>query len=65
MKYVWLNIQTGEFSNSWTEKEQEEFHPENHLNPNNKHWKLIKYECINEPEFEFYNMMKRICLWKT
>jgi hypothetical protein len=43
--YVWLNINTGEFSNSW-------------IKDITKGWKLIKYRCVNEPLFKFYDKMK-------
>lgn len=53
-KYVWLNIATGEFSNSWNEEEYEystdEAIPEG--------WNLIKYECLNDEKFEFYDSMR-------
>lgn len=59
-RYVWLNIQTGKFSDSWDQEthnrcfqagEVETFtkeHPE---------WKLIHYECLTDTNFEFMNLM--------
>ena len=60
MKYVWLNINTGEFSNSWSQEthdkyckfiESDQWFKENGF-------KLIKYECVSNPEFDFYDKMK-------
>ncbi len=61
-KYVWLNMVTGEFSNSWSE------------DTHNKHGqtlidsvknsdkgtdlKLIKYQCLTDESFDFYQQMK-------
>lgn len=64
-KYVWINLTTGEFSNSWdlsfmssrfeTEEEMiKDLTGKNHP----PEWKLIKYECLTDSEFEFYNLMK-------
>lgn len=62
MKRVWLNIVNGEFSNSWDkdgfldikfsnwEDEIKEAAP--------RGWKLIEYQCVNNPDFELYNKMK-------
>lgn len=60
MKMVWLDLETGEFSDSWEE------YPENSPFGNKTlaeaipkgTWKLIKYECINEKYFEFSHRMK-------
>lgn len=63
-KYVWLNLNTGKFSNSWDENEPrfniEEFIKEaNTIKDNNGDvWKLIEYTCLNDPEFDFNNLMK-------
>lgn len=61
-KYVWLDINTGKFSNSWGENTHNnvgEFLTEEELkNSAEKNWMLIKYKCVNKPEFELYNMMK-------
>lgn len=62
VRYCWLNMNTGEFSNSWSEDEHTK-----HLNngfmdlidiANDTGWKLIKYSCINDANFEFYKMMQ-------
>jgi len=64
-KMVWLNIETGEFSNSWDDKEydgtdagstcsREQLIKDAGKGP----WKLIKYECLNDEDFDFYNAMR-------
>lgn len=63
MKYVWLNIIDGTFSNSWNEEEHKlyggsSFTEENLADARKRHWVLIKYECVNDPEFEIYRQMK-------
>lgn len=55
-RYVWLNIATGEFSNSWTEEEQERAKVQ--ADPERPHWKLIKYACVNDETFMFINRMQ-------
>lgn len=63
-RYVWLNINTGEFSDSWDEEtHQKAFSPalngEKLLSDaKERGGKLIKYECLNDEDFEFYNKMK-------
>jgi hypothetical protein len=66
-KQVWLNLATGEFSNSWNpEREREllgkklydEGMEKQIKSANETNWKLIEYECVNDPTFEFYGMMK-------
>jgi hypothetical protein len=58
-KLVWLNLNTGEFSESWKEEDYssidtmlilEKYSPKDG-------WKLIKYECLNDEDFEFNNLM--------
>lgn len=64
MKYVWLNLVTGEFSNSWTEEEHKQYYCESAFGKEQlekareSHWILIKYECINDQSFELYRQMK-------
>lgn len=59
-KYVWLNIETGKFSDSWDEEThnrlitKEEIEEHTIVLPT---WKLICYECINDSEFEFNDHM--------
>ena len=60
-KYVWLNMETGKFSNSWTEEEHKRFLTDKEIKEwyeKNPQWKLIEYTCINEPSFELYERMK-------
>lgn len=61
-RYVWLEIGTGKFSNSWDEethnrcfKDQEELVQNCKKNPT---WKLITYECLSDNDFEFNRFMK-------
>lgn len=56
-KYVWLNIETGEFSSSWSEDVPPSLQEEL-IAQAKPTWKLIKYECLNVPEFEFTKHMK-------
>jgi hypothetical protein len=62
IKYVWLNIQTSEFSNSWNEKDHQILKPDENGLPSDykisHEWKLIKYECLNDDNFNFSNLMK-------
>lgn len=67
-KQVWLNIETGEFSNSWIPDEDrlsktsrllEDVEEVNHKAYNDcKVWKLIEFECLSDGEFEFNKMMR-------
>lgn len=58
-RYVWLNIATGEFSNSWTEKEYSRENSIKILDSllHSNEWKLIEYECLSDNEFKFNNQM--------
>jgi hypothetical protein len=58
--FVWLNIKTGKFSDSWDEKTQNNAFTKEELKEHGeKHpdWKLIQYECITDPEFVFNHRM--------
>lgn len=64
MKQVWLNTKTGQFSNSWepdtmisTERLIQDQKEISEIDGDNC-WKLIQYECLTDPDFEFYNQMK-------
>jgi hypothetical protein len=61
-KYVWLNLDTGEFSNSWDEKmHKDTFEYDSdyeYITTNNLRTKLICYECPNDENFEFCNLMR-------
>jgi len=61
-RLVWLNIETGEFSESWKEEDypsidtalliwSEKYSPKDG-------WKLIKYTCLNDNDFKLNNMME-------
>lgn len=68
-KYVWLNTVTGQFSNSFTEeeinkhcleeflKDAKDFNKESILSDKTA-FRLIKYECISDENFEFNKFMK-------
>lgn len=73
IKYAWLNVQNGEFSNTWCrndfpfgdlsseseeefQQKMENFVEEHHKNQ--KNIKLIKFECVNDSDFEFTSLMK-------
>lgn len=62
-KYCWLNINTGSFSNSWNEQEHKTLElelrdPKFIQQLKDDGVKLIKFECISDPEFEFFNKMQ-------
>lgn len=62
-KWVWLNLKTGEFSNTFNInsladvekfiKDADEINKQYYEN-----WKLIEYTCLNDKEFEFSDLMK-------
>lgn len=59
--YCWLNLETGTFSNSWTEKEHQTEFTQKLIEAtltNHPTVKLIKYQCVNDPSFIFMNQMK-------
>lgn len=59
IKYFWFNPTKGTFSNSWDEVDHEKFIDEEVIVEANKNGsKLIKFECINDKDFEFYHRMK-------
>jgi hypothetical protein len=61
-RQVWINMNTGEFSNSWDKPEEESvFHSfllETRIKANEEGWKLIEYECLNDREFQFTDWMQ-------
>lgn len=59
-KYVWMNPITGKFSNSWNEELHQIAGGDTLINEeaNKEGWKLIKYECVNDEDFEFINKMR-------
>ena len=57
-RYCWLNINDGKFSNSWSEEDMKYIDDEMLSIANKDGWKLIKYECLTDEKFEFYNQMQ-------
>jgi len=61
-KLVWLNIETGEFSNSWNEKDYIDSSCSTHVlieqAKDCPSWKLIEYECLNDEDFELMHLMR-------
>ena len=60
-QYVWLNVITGEFSNSWSEEDHikyAKYFPELLKEAEKTNHKLIEYTCLNDNKFTFYNQMK-------
>lgn len=61
IRYVSLYPVTGEFTNSWDEETHNKILPDidfettKAIKPNVK---VIKYECLNDDNFEFMNQMK-------
>ena len=61
MMYAWLNVETGKFSNSWTEEEHKRVFDDKTIAEHFKEhpqWKLIHYECVNDKDFQFIHHMK-------
>ena len=58
-RYVWLSIQDGTFSNSWDEETHKKHIDEGIMKiASENNMKLIKYQCLTDENFEFYNQMK-------
>ena len=68
MKYVWLNIITGEFSDSFTIEDHVPETISDLIQTSNEvmiktksaslDWKLIQYDCLNDQDFELSRFMK-------
>ena len=56
-KRVWLNVITGEFSNSWNASECP-LTPDDIEYSYTSGYKLIEYECLNDGDFELCNLMR-------
>lgn len=59
-KFVWLNIETGKFSDSWNEETQNKCFTKEELEEHAKQsptWKLICFECLTDVNFEFNHHM--------
>lgn len=59
-KYCWLNIATGQFSETWDEDTSKQFDPLPHWHdaPDRENWKLIKFQCLTDQKFVFTRQMK-------
>ncbi len=58
--YVWVNLENGKFSNSWTQDEHLRLFTEKDLEDHQKkspEWKLITYECVTDKDFMFTRLM--------
>jgi len=69
VRLVWLNIDTGEFSNSWQPFELRKDGPLSlhqlildaraaDIQRNRPAWKLIRYSCLTDNDFEFSSRMR-------
>lgn len=62
LKKVWLNIVTGEFSDSWQSGGILDIKFSNYEEEckaaSERGFKLIEYKCLNDPGFELYSQMK-------
>lgn len=62
LKRVWINIVDGRFSNSWQAGGADDIKYSNWeqeiKDASRRGWKLIEYQCLNDPNFELYNQMK-------
>lgn len=59
-QYVWLNLNDGTFSSCWGQKDQDRLLQDgSRLTEAAKSgWKLIKFACVNDKDFQFTNHMK-------
>jgi hypothetical protein len=62
-RYVWLNVNTGQFTDSWQDfviyDNAETFMKEEWVKKaKDDGYKLIEYTCLNDEGFEFMNKMK-------
>lgn len=56
---VWLNVTTGEFSESWNEADYPTIDTDliiKKYSPMDG-WKLIEYKCLNDEDFQFNKLM--------
>lgn len=66
VRYVWLNLATGEFSNSWLASDYPTLSTEalvldskQNTPPDQRpSWKLIEYRCLTDSEFQFDHNMR-------
>ena len=57
-RYVWLNTNNGEFSDSWDEQTHSLLSESIFEEASKKGWKIIKYQCLNDKDFEFTRHFK-------
>ena len=57
-KYCWLNKQDGRFSGSWKEEDTKLIDKEILDIATKDNWRLIKFQCINDDDFEFNHLMQ-------
>lgn len=58
-KYFWISTQTGEFSYSWDVELRKHFMADESMKDIlKKGYRLIKYQCLNDENFEFTKEMK-------
>jgi hypothetical protein len=63
-RQVWFNLNDGTFGNPWDPNEYagnevyDKVMKEQMAEANERGWKLIEYECLNDSKFDFYSMMK-------
>jgi len=63
LPHVWCNIQDGNFSNSWVPSQQHWNTPIEELishteEPDMRVWKLLRYECVSDTDFQFNKLMR-------
>lgn len=62
LKKVWINIITGQFSNSWQSNGPLDIKFNNYeeelKEAATRGYKLIEYKCLNDPDFELFDSMK-------
>lgn len=58
-KYVWLNMEDGTFSDSWEADTLHESSVHQMIEASkSSQWKLIKYQCLNDEDFEITRHFK-------
>lgn len=61
-QFVWLNLETGQFSESWNASLSRHFTPESLVHDVHATaqplWKLLEYRCLSDGEFSFNNKMR-------
>lgn len=58
--YVWFNVKTGRFSQNFGGNEQSILNlmEKYKFDESMSHWKLIKYTCLNDPNFQLESSKK-------